>query len=154
MMKTVIICHSSHHKNTLTIAQAFSETLTADLKAPHEIDPVQCAKDYSIFGFGSGIYAGRHSRALLNLVDQMPPVQSKPAFVFSTCAGPKLFFYHTALIRRLRRKGFVIIGEFSARGFSTYGPLQLIGGIYKNRPNSRDIQNAQKCAEKIKTLRQ
>jgi len=50
----------------------------------------------------------------------------------------------------LNRKEFNIIGEFNCLGFDYNGPLKLIGGINKGRPNKRDIQKARLFAKSLK----
>jgi hypothetical protein len=47
-------------------------------------------------------------------------------------------------------KGFTIIGEFSCKGFNTFGPLKLVGGINKGRPNESDLNKAENFARCLK----
>ena len=35
-----------------------------------------------------------------------------------------------------------IVGEFSCKGFDTFGPFKLIGGISKGHPDKNDLDNA------------
>jgi hypothetical protein len=57
--------------------------------------------------------------------------------------------FNKPLEEKLSEKGFDIIGEFSCRGFDTYGPFKLIGGISKGRPNEKDLQKAGKFAQDL-----
>ena len=84
-MKTLIIYKSISHKNTEKVAKVIGEVLDAKLAQPEEIDPSSLA-GYDLIGFGSGIYFGKHHKALLKFVGTLPP-QNKAAFVFSTCGG-------------------------------------------------------------------
>ena len=35
-----------------------------------------------------------------------------------------------------------IIGKFSCKGYDTYGPFKLVGGIAKGHPNEKDLEAA------------
>lgn len=149
MMKTLIVCYSVHHDNTLKIAREISSVLEADLKAPEEIDPQNCLNDYDLFGFGSGIYAGRHAPEICECVEGFRQT-IKPAFIFSTHALSKLFFYHTFLRRKLSQKGFLVLPDFSCQGYAYYGPLKLIGGMNKGKPDEEDLNAARAYANTLK----
>jgi len=53
------------------------------------------------------------------------------------------------LRKKLIEKGFNIVGEFSCKGFDTFGMLKYIGGINKNRPNEKDLEKAKSFAEEL-----
>ena len=146
-IKTLIIYTSIHHSNTEKIAKAMAEILDADLLKPRKVDADALSK-YDLIGFGSGIYFWKHHKSLLDLVDDLI-VLNKKAFVFSTRGIGPVWVYHRPLKKRLREKGFDIIGEFSCRGFDTVGPLKLIGGINKGRPNGKDLEHAENFAKSL-----
>ena len=151
-MKTLIIYISIHHGNTEKIAKAIGEALNAKLLKPWEAN-VSNLSEYDLIGFGSGIYFQRHHKASLNLVDKLPDAENKEAFIFSTSAVRKVRIFNNfdkALEDRLSQKGFDLIGEFSCRGFDTYGPFKFIGGISKGRPDGRDLEQARKFARSLK----
>ena len=128
-------------------------TLNAQLVNLNEAD-IPAFADYDLIGLGSGIYWGKHDRRLLDLVDNLPLQNNKKAFVFSTSGlneGRVLNKFNRRLKRKLAEKGFTIIGEFSCRGFDTMGPLKLIGGINKGRPNDNDLEAAAHFANGLKT---
>jgi flavodoxin len=149
MIKTLIICHSVHHDNTLKIARQISTVLDADLKAPEEIDPASCIEHYDLFGFGSGIYAGRHAHEICDCVKRFPD-STKPAFIFSTHALKRVLFYHTFLRQKLAKKGFFILPEFSCPAYANYGPLVFLGGMNKGKPDEADLSAARKFAHTLK----
>lgn len=39
-------------------------------------------------------------------------------------------------------KGADILSEYGCRGFDTYGPFKLVGGIAKGHPDDKDISGA------------
>jgi flavodoxin len=84
--------------------------------------------------------------------ERLPEVQDRYALVFSTSGLPRIPIfhdYHKPLIAILSEKGFKILGEFSCRGYNLHGALQLIGGMNKGRPNTRDLERARRFAENI-----
>lgn len=96
---------------------------------------------------GSGIYWGKHDKRLLDLADNLPLLNDKKAFIFSTSGLRAGRVFNRKLKRKLREKGLSIIGEFSCRGFDTAGALRLIGGLHKGRPDEKDLEAAAKFAE-------
>ncbi|MEA2098104.1 MAG: flavodoxin family protein [Patescibacteria group bacterium] len=144
-MKTLIIYASIHNGNTEKIAIAISKTLDAKLIKPNEIE-INKLSEYDLIGFGSGIYFGRHHKSLLDFVSKLQSQNNKKAFIFSTRGIFPMSVCHKILKRQLLRKGFNIIGEFSCKGFDDYGPFKLIGGINKNKPDEKDLDNAKKFA--------
>lgn len=152
-MKTLIICHSEHHNNTWKIAKAMAEVLDAKLVKAEEADK-EDIRGYELIGFGSGIYNGKHHKSLLKLVEKKGRQEGKKAFIFSTSGARKIQLIHEfekPLKKRLREKGYTIMGEYNCRGWDTYFPLvKPFGGINKGRPNQKDIENAKKFAEGLK----
>lgn len=142
-MKTLIVYESYHHKNTGLVARAMAESLDAKLASTGGIEPGSLA-EYDLIGFGSGIYFGRHHKTLLALVEKLPVQQGKAAFIFSTSGADR--DQHGRLRELLKAKGFAIVGEFSCRGFDTFGPFALIGGLQKGKPDETDIANARAFA--------
>lgn len=156
--KCLIIVYSYHHNNTAKIADAFSNVLHAQVKAPEQVNPEEL-QEYDLIGFGAGIDSGRHYKPLLDLADRLPEVDKKPGFIFSTSAiqgDAKVAKDHSALRKKLQAKGYIIIGEFSCKGFNTNLFLKYFGGMNKGKPDSVDLRHAeefaQSMAEKMKKL--
>lgn len=148
-MDSIIVYVSIHHKNTEMVAKVIAEVLNARLVKPWEIKPEELLK-YDLIGFGSGIYYWKHHRALFELINKLPKVEGKKAFIFSTAGLNIPFINHRKLRKVLREKGFEIVGEFSCRGWDTNGWLAEIGGLNKGHPNEKDLENARKFAENLK----
>ncbi len=146
-MKTLIVYTSVHHQNTGKVAKVMAEELEADLVPTMEAQPGMPAS-YDLVGFGSGIYFGKPHKTLLRFVETLPPVTQKRAFVFSTCGDGKI--HHAALKEKLEDRGFSIVDEFSCKGWDTVGPLKLIGGINKGRPDEKDLAGARAFARGLK----
>jgi flavodoxin len=150
-MKKLIVYVSVHHNNTEKIARIFANILEAEMKNPEQIDTNNLSA-YDLIGFGSGIYFFKHHKSLLEFAKRLPPLKNKKTFIFSTSGQTKIKFLvrHKPLKTILESKGFEVIGEFNCAGFDTVGPLRLIGGIKKGRPNNEDFKQAAAFAKNLK----
>lgn len=152
VMKSLLVLYSYHHNNTEKIANVFAKGLGAQIKTPQQINPEEL-QEYSLIGFGSGIYSAKHHKALLDLVDKLPQVTNKKAFIFSTSAimgEAKVTKDHSTLREKLQSKGYMIVDEFSCKGFNTNSFLKLFGGMNKGRPNAEDLKHAEEFAQNLK----
>lgn len=146
-MKRLIIYESVHHKNTEKIAKAMAEVLKAELKKSQNVN-ISSLKDYDLIGFGSGIYYGKFHKNILELISKIKTENHQKVFVFST-SGLGKGQYNDSVKKELTEKGFEVIGSFVSKGFDTYGPLKVVGGIAKGRPNEKDISSAREFAIKL-----
>jgi flavodoxin len=156
VIKSLLIVFSYHHHNTEKIAQVFAKVLDAQIKTPQQITPEEL-QEYSLIGFGSGIDSEKHHQVLLSLVDRLPQVTNRKAFIFSTYGAPEKFMSkeyvvknHSTLREKLQSKGYMIVDEFSCAGLNTNSFLKLFGGINKGRPNSEDLKHAEEFAKNLK----
>jgi flavodoxin len=152
MMKALIIYISVHHGNTERVAKVMANILDADLLQVKQAD-ASMLEQYGLIGFGSGIYFGKHHESLLDFVDKLPVFRNKKAFIFSTSGLRKIPFVHDfdkPLRKKLQRKCFDIIGEFSCRGLDTYRATKLVGGVNRGRPNAEDLRQAEDFAKGLK----
>ncbi len=151
-MKSLLVLVSYHHNNTERIANVFAKVLDAQIKTPQQIDPEEL-QEYSLVGFGSGIYGAKHHELLLDLADKLPQVTNRKAFLFSTSAmlgEKKVAEDHSTLREKLQSKGYMIIDEFACKGFNTNSFMKYFGGMNKGRPNAEDLKHAEEFAHNLK----
>ena len=151
-MKSLLVLYSYHHNNTEKIAKVFAKVLDAPIKTAQQINPEEL-QEYSLIGFGSGIFSAKHHQFLLDLADKLPKVTNKKAFIFSTSAimgEAKVAQDHSTLREKLQSKGYLIADEFSCKGFNTNSFLKLFGGMNKGRPNALDLKHAEEFAQNLK----
>ncbi|MFX0124359.1 MAG: flavodoxin family protein [Candidatus Hodarchaeota archaeon] len=149
-LKALLVVFSFHHKNTEKIAKVFAKVLNAQIKTPWQINPDEL-QDYTLIGFGSGIYDEKHHKSLLNLADKLPQAANKKTFIFSTSGMTSEFKKaHSPLREKLQSKGYMIVDEFNCKGFNTNSFLKLIGGMNKGRPNAGDLKHADEFAQNLK----
>jgi len=144
MSRCLLLVKSVHHGNTAKVAQAMAGVLGAQVAAPESV-PYTSLADCGLLGMGSGVYGGRLHPALVEWVRGLPDsrVPTTPAFLFSTSGLPFLgAFWHWPLRRLLARKGFRVVAEFACRGFDTWGPLWLAGGLNRDHPDAHDLARA------------
>ena len=150
-MKSLLVLFSYHHNNTEKIANVFAKVLDAQIITPQQINP-EVLQEYSLVGFGSGIYDGKHHKVLLDLADKLPQVTNRKAFLFSTSAmlgEKKVAEDHSTLREKLRSKGYMIVDEFACKGFNTNSFLKYVGGMNKGRPNVEDLKHAEEFAQNL-----
>ncbi len=140
-MKVLITYNSIHRGNTEKIAKAMATAIDADILKYNEVDGYNIL-DYDLIGFGSGIYYSKANKEIIEFIDSLPPIKNKKAFVFTT-SGKGNPDYSSALAEKVSKHGFKVIGEFTCKAFDAWGPLKLIGGINKGRPNADDLKEAQ-----------
>jgi flavodoxin len=146
-MKTIIICESVSHGNTLMVAKAMAEVLDAPVVRPEEFD-VDKADEYDLIGLGSGIYKGRHHKSIMELAAKLPTLK-KSVFIFST-SGKGDINQHKHLRLIISNRGYRNAGEFICKGWHTGGVFKYLGGINKGLPNKAMLEQARDFA---KTLR-
>ncbi|MBY8986741.1 MAG: flavodoxin family protein [Candidatus Lokiarchaeota archaeon] len=151
-MKSLLVLYSYHHNNTEKIANVFAKVLDAQIRTPQQIN-IEELQEYSLIGFGSGIYGGKHHKTLLDLADTLPQVTNRNTFIFSTGAltgKAKVAKDHSTLREKLQSKGYMIIDEFGCKGFNTNSFLKYFGGMNKGRPNAEDLKHAEEFAQNLK----
>ena len=138
-MKTVICCYSRHHGNTRKVAEAMALEGGADLIDVTTRQTVRL-EEYDCVGFASGIYGFEFHKAVTAFARQYLP-EGKPVFFVCTYgalrgAGAK------ELEKLARERGCPVLGTFGCKGYDTFGPFRLVGGIAKGHPDEQDLKNA------------
>ena len=138
-MKTAICCYSRHHGNTRKVLEEMAREGQIDL-IDVTIRQAVRLEDYDCVGFASGIYFGKLHASVLDFARQYLP-QGKPVFFVYTYGlhkgtGAK------ALLEIAKEKNCPVLGEFSCKGYDTFGPFRLTGGIAKGHPDAKDLEAA------------
>jgi len=149
-MKSLMICFSYHHNNTMKIAKVFAKVLDAQIQTPLDVN-LEELHVYDLIGFGSGIYGTQHHEVLLDLADKLPQGNNMKAFIFSTSGTNwEAEKNHLLLREKLQSKGYLIVDEFSCLGFNTNSFMKYLGGMNKGRPNAVDLKQAEEFAQTLK----
>lgn len=140
-MKTAVCYYSRHHGNTLKVLQAMAAEGDVELI---DVTARQAVRldDYDCVGFASGIYGFDFQKSVIAFARQYLP-QGKPVFFVYTYGGAK--GSGTKTMKEIAaEKNCPVLGEFGCKGYDTFGPFKLIGGIAKGRPTARDLENARR----------
>ncbi|MBK1809104.1 flavodoxin family protein [Clostridium sp. YIM B02505] len=145
-MKAIIIYSSYHHGNTKKVALAMGEAINAEVIEEAQAKTIDFSK-YDLIGFGSGIYAFGFNKKMVELIGNAS-LESKNVFVFSTNDSGSTK-NHKAVLDILNSKNANILGSFSCKGWDTFGPFKLIGGVSKNHPDEADLKAARDFVKNI-----
>jgi len=146
-VRALIICVSVSHGNTRRVAEAIGGVLGADVVEPEQLSSADVA-GYDLVGLGSGIYGMTFHPRLWRFVRSLPRGRGMPVFLFATSGGREQWWRPAAVVigGLLRSKGYRVVGTFSCRGWDTWLPLRLIGGINRGRPADADLAAARAFA--------
>ncbi len=148
-METLILLISYHHGNTRKIIDEVATVLDAEVKEPTNISP-EALKNYDLVGFASGIYYDKMDKRITRFVENLPPGNGS-CFILTTSGGTHEKA-HNEMRKLIASKGYKVRSEWNCRALDTFGPLTLIGGINKGKPDPNDIRSARLFAEKLKTI--
>ena len=136
-MKTAIIYASVHHGNTKKIIDAIAVSSEVDLIDATQIKEKDLS-EYDRIGFASGIYYGKFHQSVLNFASVNLP-EGKKVFLISTYGGSPVW---NSIEGIAEAKKATIIGRFACKGYDTFGPFKLVGGIAKGHPDDKDLADA------------
>ena len=136
-MKAAIIYASVHHENTKKVVEAIAGENVVDLiDATKEKE--RDLSGYDLIGFASGVYYGKIHQTVLNFASVNLPA-NKNVFLLCTCGGSAAFRSIEEVVKSKQGK---IVGKFSCKGYDTFGPFKLVGGIAKGHPDDKDLADA------------
>lgn len=69
-------------------------------------------------------------------------------FLLYTCGNPSSG-YVKSITRTLESNGAKVVGNYGCKGYDTYGPFKLVGGIAKGHPTEEEINGAAAFYDKI-----
>ena len=137
-MKTLILYESLHHGNTKKLVDAIAEEYPVEIQDARTF--TGDLSDYDAIGFASGVAFWKIYNEIFDIaMDKMP--FEKDIFFICTAGIPDRDY--AAEIRTLaQQRNNRVHGAYCCRGFDTFGPLKLIGGINKGCPTESEIRGA------------
>ena len=138
-MKTAVCYYSRHHRNTLKVLEAMAREGEMELIDVTVRRAVRL-EEYDCIGFASGIYGFEFHRSVTEFARQYLP-EGRPVFFVCTYGAAKGAGART--IRKIAgERGCPVLGEFGCRSYDTFGPLRLVGGVARGRPDEGDLERA------------
>ena len=164
----ILVTFYSQTGNTEKIAKSIYEGCQGqdvDIKPVKEVDPSSLGK-YDLLFLGSGIYASRVNKALVDLIAAAP--QLPPKFVFfNTHASKEAYQDGFKVVKKNMGDSSEVIAEFECCGESLGVPEAMRKAMLerlpedkrkeaeehqkwlKGRPNEEDLENAKKFAQSV-----
>ena len=138
-MSTAILYYSTHHGNTKKLLDAIA--------AENEVTLIDITKDkdpelsgYDRIGLASGIYFSSYAKPFIAYAEKNLP-ERKPVFFIYTHGAPKGNFLEG--IRAVtQKKNCPELGAYHCKGYDTFGPFKVVGGIAKGHPTEDEIKAA------------
>lgn len=139
-MNTVIAYVSIHHGNTKKlldeIVKADPTVRLIDATAEKEAD----LSGYDRIGIASGVAYGKYYPQMLEFLTRNLP-EHKEVFFIHTGGAPHARDCSAA--REIAEaRHCTSLGVYHCKGFDTYGPFKLVGGIAKGHPNAKELAGA------------
>lgn len=140
MSNVCIVYSSTHHGNTEKVLNKIKEKFpeTVLIKAG-DFNPDDFNR-YEAIGFASGIFYLKFAKPVDKLFEQALVGSVQKLFLFTPPARSMPVLKNFA--QKTEQSGKICMGIFGCKGFDTFGPLKLIGGLNKGRPNEDDFKNA------------
>lgn len=95
-------------------------------------------KDYDVIGFASGIYYSKFHQSVLNFASVNMP-EYKNTFFICTYGGKPSY---DSILQAVQEKAVHILGTYGCKGYDTFGPFKLIGGVAKGHPTQEEVEKA------------
>lgn len=137
MSKIGIIYASVHHENTKKLLQGIAKGFPVDLLTPAQAETADLSQ-YGAVGFASGIYFSKFHESILSLVEKPLPFPKKAFLLYTSGSGGAN--YAKPLEEKLKSLGLSVLGVYRCKGYDTYGPWKLVGGIAKGHPSQADVE--------------
>ncbi len=146
MADLAIVYCSVHHGNTKKLIDAVAGSCGADLFDTAQAGKTDLTK-YRAVGFASGVYGSKLHRSLFDFLGGNPALP-KRTFVLYTCgSGGKK--YADSFAARLKERGLTVEGIYSCKGYDTFGPFKLVGGISKGHPSQAELDGGVRFVKEI-----
>ncbi|BAK98720.1 hypothetical protein OBV_15220 [Oscillibacter valericigenes Sjm18-20] len=139
-MKAAIVYASKHHGNTKKLVDAIARRYPVTVFDAETV-PAADLTGYDLIGFASGIAWGKFYESVERFAQASLP-EGKQVFFLYTCADNSRDF--AASLRAIAAGRCAEgLGTYACKGFNTYGPWKLVGGINKKHPSADEIQRAE-----------
>ena len=134
-MKSLILYASRHHGNTKKLVTHLASQYDITLINAEETTTIDYSS-YDLIGFASGMDFGKFHPSVTDLARQLP--SGKSVYALYTCAKDHIR-YGSQIEEIAQQTHCHCLGKFGCRGYNTYGPWKLIGGMNKHHPDPEEL---------------
>ena len=144
-MKSMIVYASRHHGNTQKLVRHLSDRYGITLV---DAQAAECLADeeYDLIGFASGMDFGKFYPQVTALAKRLS--SGKGIYALYTCARDQEK-YGLEIEEIARQTGGRYLGKYGCKGYNTYGPWKIIGGMNKAHPDEKELEEACAFYERI-----
>lgn len=144
-MKSILIYESTHHENTKRLVDAIAKKHNVEAVSIENAEYTDLS-EYAMVGLAAGIAFGKFYKRMEEFAAKIP--SGTRVFLLYTCGNPS-GGYVKSITRTLESNGAKVMGSYGCKGYDTYGPFKLIGGIAKGHPTEEEIIGAVAFYDKI-----
>ncbi len=138
-MKTAVVYYSKHHGNTKKLLDEIAKEGDVTLIDASKVKAASLY-GYDLIGFASGVYFGKYHKSVLKFAEEYLPEKRKVFFIHT---GGSPSEKNNAAIKKIAdSKNCTYLGTYFCRGYDSYGPFKLVGGIAKDHPDKADLEGA------------
>ena len=137
-MKSIIIYESTHHGNTKKLVDAIAANHHVETVSIEDAEAIDLS-GYDRIGLASGIAFGKFYKRMEKFAEKVPA--GNRVFLLYTCGNPGNGYVKN-ITRTLEANGAKVMGSYGCKGYDTFGPFKLVGGICKGHPDETDLENA------------
>lgn len=148
----LILYHSEHHQNTKKLVEGLAKECSGRIHlvdlSTTQVEQIDCSQ-YQTIGFASGVYFSKLHQSLYDAVQKLTKVlQGRNVLVLYTCgSGGKKYAQDFTV--QLTATGANVLGVYHCKGYDTYGPFKLIGGVAKGHPSQEDIAESVRFVQQV-----
>lgn len=139
-MKTAIVYASTHHENTRKLIDAIKAADPDVVSIDTVKEKTADLKQFDRIGIASGIAFGKYYPQILQFLQENLP-ENKDVFFLHTAGDPREN-QNTAAKEICTARHCNVLGTYFCKGYDTYGPFKLIGGIAKGHPDASELSGA------------
>ena len=136
MADAAIVYCSVHHGNTKKLLDAVAEACGVELFDTEQAKSADLSR-YAVVGFASGVYMSKLHQSLFEFLDGNPALPKRSFLLYTCGSGTKKGA--DSFAERLKARGVRVDGVYSCKGYDTFGPFKLVGGISKGHPTQAEI---------------
>lgn len=136
-MHAAIIYASHHHGNTKKIVDAVEKECDVT-SFDAEKDEIPNLSECEYIGFASGIDFGKFYAPVTEAAKRVL-TKGQKVFAMFTCGSGSNEKYASEIKQIATECGCEFIGFYGCKGYDSFGPFKLIGGINKAHPDKDDL---------------
>ena len=148
-MKSIIIYESTHHGNTRKLVEAIEVKYNVETVSIENAESIDLS-GYDMIGLAAGIAFGKFYKRMEQFAAKIP--SGNRVFLLYTCGNPGNGYVKN-ITKTLESKGVKVMGSYGCKGYDTYGPFKVVGGIAKGHPTEEEIRGAVAFYNRISELK-